>query len=377
MFVKKIVIFISVLLLFTFGVSAVEVQKGEFDKEREDFFNSIPKDILDRFPDIEKAEKGEILDSDLLSFENIFEEIKEVFKRNIPPVKNYLLMSVCVVILAYILKTVSGLYDTSLYEYSSMVTVAVTAVVFFTGEIIDFDIFGGYIESLTSTTTSLTTLLTAILISGGNVTTATAASSTVAVVSTVINFLFSEVVLPLITMSLALCTVGIGVKNDFAKRLGQFFRQAAIWITVIVSTVATFILSLQNILARSADSIGIKTVKFAIGSFVPIVGGAVSETVNTVSAGLSYIKNSTGIIGIIVIVFIVLTPVAILLLAKITLWLASCIARALDVNEVGEILTEISKTADCMLALFIASGASFVVFVMGILSVTPAIGGGI
>lgn len=58
--------------------------------------------------------------------------------------------------------------------------------------------------------------------------------------------------------------------------------------------------------ARSSDSVAVKTAKYAIDKGVPIVGGAVSGTVDTRAEGASLIKNSAGLAALVTLLLVVL-----------------------------------------------------------------------
>ncbi len=73
----------------------------------------------------------------------------------------------------------------------------------------------------------------------------------------------------------------IGSLRKFILRLIQLF-------TMFFS----FMLGSQSILAKSADSLGMKTARFALGSFIPIAGGTLAEALSTIREGMSLIKNA-------------------------------------------------------------------------------------
>jgi len=53
----------------------------------------------------------------------------------------------------------------------------------------------------------------------------------------------------------------------------------------------------------------LKTAKFAVDNFIPIVGKAMSDAISSVAGYSLILKSATGTLGLIVIIFIVLVPI--------------------------------------------------------------------
>lgn len=81
-------------------------------------------------------------------------------------------------------------------------------------------------------------------------------------------------------------------------KLGELIRKAAVWGLSLLMTVFMSVLSAQTFVTNSADNVLIRTAKFAVSSGVPIVGGTISDAVNTVHASLSLMHSSIGTYGI-------------------------------------------------------------------------------
>ena len=74
-------------------------------------------------------------------------------------------------------------------------------------------------------------------------------------------------------------------------------------------------LSLKTAVASRADALGLRSVRFAINSVVPIIGSSISEGLLSIQSYSSLIKTSVGIVGIIAISAIFLPAII-----NITLW---------------------------------------------------------
>lgn len=83
-----------------------------------------------------------------------------------------------------------------------------------------------------------------------------------------------------------------------------------------LATIFTGLLSMKGILAGTADSAASKGAKFLIGSFVPVVGGAVSDALGSIVSSLRLVRGAVGAFGILA-VFLMALPV----FAELLLWL--------------------------------------------------------
>ena len=101
-----------------------------------------------------------------------------------------------------------------------------------------------------------------------------------------------------------------------------------------------------------------KTVRFALGSYIPIVGGTVSEALSTVSAGLSHVRSITGTAGVIILLLTVLPTVLSLMLSRLSLTLCRSIAETLGCDRAAGIIGD----ADSVLSIFLALCAMTAVF---------------
>ena len=82
-----------------------------------------------------------------------------------------------------------------------------------------------------------------------------------------------------------------------------------------LSAIFVSYLSLKTAVASRADALGLRSVRFAINSIVPIIGSSISEGLLSIQSYSSLIKTSVGIVGIIAIVAVFLPAII-----NITLW---------------------------------------------------------
>ena len=140
----------------------------------------------------------------------------------------------------------------------------------------------------------LLTLLTAV---GGTVSVAVYQPA-VAVLTSIVTKIFAGVLLPLFVFAVVLTIVSHISPNIKLDKLASFLFTLFKWIIGIVFTVFMAFLAIKGITAGSIDSVSFKTARYSLSTYVPIVGGYLSEGLNLILASCVLIKNAIGTAGI-------------------------------------------------------------------------------
>lgn len=135
-----------------------------------------------------------------------------------------------------------------------------------------------------------------------------------------------------------------------AARLGDLIKKIVMWTLSLLMTVFMSILSLQTFTAASADSVLIRTAKFAVSSGVPIVGGTISDAVGTVYGSLGIIKSSVGTYGIIAAAVIILPTLIRVVCYRLAVTAAEAVSDLFGINE----LTALLKSCGAVMSIIIA-----------------------
>lgn len=176
----------------------------------------------------------------------------------------------------------------------------------------------------------------------------------------VIEFLVTSVALPcaklLFVLSLVSCISG---KTVDLKGISSSLRTFSVFFVSLVMTVIVTVMHFQNIIARAADSVGLRAVRFASASFVPIVGGLVGESVKTVTEALRAVSGITGAVGVAAIISACLPPLLALLIFKIEIIVCTCLAKTLSCGSEAAILSETNGILNVLNAALLASTIGF------------------
>ena len=219
-------------------------------------------------------------------------------------------------------------------------------------------------EVITLTITTITNIsglaevvcpvLLALMVSIGAVSSSAIYQPMVTVLTSVALNVFSKFLLGVIIFMFVLTILGTLVERFKLDKLNQFCSSIAKWVISIVFTIFLGYLSLQGITAGGSDGISIKTAKYALRSYIPMVGGYVSEGFEVFRGGSVLIKNSIGVIGILILFSIILVPLIELIALNLTFKLASAFTDMLGAGKISNLLTGVTKVFNFLVAIIVA-----------------------
>ena len=176
-----------------------------------------------------------------------------------------------------------------------------------------------------------------------------------------ISYIATFVVVPLLCGYLSL-SVASSVSPLVAKTgIADGIKQLSLWLMSLLSTIFIGILSIQNTVNASADTLALKTAKFVIGSAVPVAGTALSEALTTVTASMGLLRSSVGIYAVFSCIAIVLPFFIELLLWKLMLTIVSSIAELFSADSISSLLKSINTVITVTIGIILLSAALFII----------------
>ncbi len=202
----------------------------------------------------------------------------------------------------------------------------------------------------------LGTLITA---SGGIARTALICGSVVAISSTVT--VITGVLFPVSTMSALISGVSVLGSDRSLVGFSSALKKASLWGLGIITTIFTTILSTRSFAAVNLDNVAGRTVKYAAGNFVPIVGGVLSETMESIIACGRLVKGAAGGASVIAILYICLAPIAKLVAIILVYKFTSAIITPISDGRLSSALDEFTSSIVIILAMVIFTSVMFII----------------
>lgn len=244
-----------------------------------------------------------------------------------------------VIILSALVEGLSGASVGNRLAQVISVVSAITSVVIISAYIAEsIDSIKGIITASSDFMLAYVPVLAGVLSVSGHVSSASVFSSVSVVGIQLLSRIASSVLLPFVT-----CILGISVTSAFGddfnlNRLSDGIRKGVIWGLGFIMTLFIGILTLQTVVTSSADSVGLKTLRFAVSSAVPFVGNAVSDALSTVKTSVSLLKTGIGGFGVAAASAVILPTLISVICYRVILFFAGIISDIFGCNSVSGII---------------------------------------
>lgn len=177
-----------------------------------------------------------------------------------------------------------------------------------------------------------------------------------AVMSNIISTVIFKAVIPIFIFSFVLNIIGHLSNNIKLDKFASFLNSLFKWIIGITFTIFFAVISIQGISAGAFDSVSLRTAKFTISSYVPIMGGYLSQGMDLILASGVLIKNSIGLVGILIIISSILSPILEIVVFSLMLKAVSAILQPLNNNRITNFLHTTSKNITMLSTCIIVVG---------------------
>ena len=169
-------------------------------------------------------------------------------------------------------------------------------------------------------------------------------------VSFIGNFI-NNVIIPMLLISITLCIISNLSNKIQIDRLSKFFKSSIVWSLGVILTIFSCMLSIEGTLGSSVDGMTGKTAKAVVSNFIPIVGKVLGDTVDSVIGCSNILKNSVGVIGIIIILGIVLLPMIKLIVIFISFHLTSAVCEIVGDEKIVKLISQVSDSYKVLIAI--------------------------
>ncbi len=185
----------------------------------------------------------------------------------------------------------------------------------------------------------------------------------VAIISTYVADFFKFFILPLFLFSFIFGIINNLSDNIKLDRFSSFISATFKWCVGLVFTIFFAIFTIQGISAGSFDSLSIRTTKYTIRSYVPVMGGYLSDGMDLILSSTILIKNSVGLVGVLLIISTILSPILEIMVFSLLLKLISAILQPMGNSKTSNFLHETSKSITMLSTCVIAVGFMFLISV--------------
>lgn len=174
--------------------------------------------------------------------------------------------------------------------------------------------------------------------------------------------IISKVILPAFVACVVFAMVGNLSKNVKLTKMSKMFKSVSSWLIGIVFGLYGTFLTAGGISGGVIDRVGYSAAKFALSSYVPILGGYLSDGFDLISASMLIVKNAFGYTAVIVLGALILFPLLKIVAFVFSLRLCSAIAEPMGDDRVSNMLSSVAD--NCGLLISALAGTAFMFFIL-------------
>jgi stage III sporulation protein AE len=147
------------------------------------------------------------------------------------------------------------------------------------------------------------------------------------------------------------------------KSATNLVNKCAQWLTAVVFVVFLGVTALQGLAGAAFDGVSIRTAKYAIDKFFPIVGGMVSDTVDTLVGCSFVVKQGVGIIGLFILCTAILEPVIKMAAVAISFRVAAAIIEPFGDKRLPDCLNGMAHAFTLLYIAVLAAGTMMFILI--------------
>ncbi len=269
----------------------------------------------------------------------IFKEVKVVLA---------LAFSIIVIgIICSLLKNLQSAFSSdSISEIAFYACYALLIVLISKTFLISLDLAKDVIIDITNLMAKVLPILVLMLVAAGGFSQAATMDPIVLGATIIVPKIYLNIIIPLILMTFVVTFTNNITSESKLSTLASAMKKITLWAQGIVLTIFIGILTIRGITASTIDAVTLKTTKYAVDSFIPIVGKSFSDAISSVAGYSLIIKNAIGSVGLVVIILLILAPIVKIVLSSMIFKLSAILLEPItdkritsSVSAAGEALT--------------------------------------
>lgn len=220
------------------------------------------------------------------------------------------------------------------------------------------------IESISNLAQIMSPIIFTLMIgSGGNVS-AAIYKPAVTFLTGAIIYTITYVIIPLIGIMAVFSAISNFSCSLKLKKFSDFACSVIKWIMGLIITIFGIFITVHGISGSTFDGISFKAAKYAISNSIPLVGGLLKDGFDLVIAGSVLIKNAVGVSVIIILFYVILSPVLYMAAFSLLLKLTAAVTEPVADNRISDFCTSVSKSVSYLIAVLLTVGLMLFIIVL-------------
>ena len=143
----------------------------------------------------------------------------------------------------------------------------------------------------------------------GNTATAAAGTSMMLLFNTAVVALAERFLFPLLQVCFALSLVSAVPNGVSLQSIITLVKNTVTTLLAFAFTMFSAVLYFQTAITASADNLAYRSIRFASGVFIPVIGSVIGDASRTVNASIATVKSTVGYVGVAALAILLLPPI--------------------------------------------------------------------
>lgn len=335
------------------------------------FLDSAQKFTNEAFPGLNVSEMFKSSLTGNLNNVSILNYFAKIFSEELMIAINLISSVLIIIVIHSIFKTIiESLENSSASQIVYMIQYLVIVTILINSLVSILEITKNSISELINFMNLLIPILITLMLTTGCIVTTTMAQPILIFLVSFIGNFINNFIIPLVLISIVLSIVSNISNKINISRISKFLKSTIIWVLGILFTIFTSTLSIEGTLSSSVDGVTAKTAKAAVSNFIPVVGKIMGDAVETVIGCGNILKNSVGVLGVIIIIAITLVPIIKVTLLMFSFKLTSAVCEVVADEKIVKLIDDISDAYKILLAILISISIMFIVGITIVIKIT-------
>ena len=343
---KKIICCIVLVLCVFLKISyATETDISTFLNETKqytaDFFQELNSQNL-----VYELTNGTKIDSN-----NLVNKIINIFIGKIKENAKIIFSIIAVSILCSILKNIQSSFGGNVSEIAFYVCYLFIIILIIASYTDIVSLCKDTITKLNDFMNMLIPLVLGLLVANGSIVSVSILQPILLVMTSTINVIVANVILPIIFISTMMNLIGNISENIKVSKIPKLLQKTCLWCLEFILIIFIGILSIEGTLGANVDGVTAKAAKSIVSTVIPVVGKALSDATDSILGATLITRNAVGIVGMIAIISIVLNPLISALIMMITYNVASALIEPIVDSRISKCMSGMGDSIKIVFAL--------------------------
>ncbi|MCR1897991.1 stage III sporulation protein AE [Irregularibacter muris] len=180
---------------------------------------------------------------------------------------------------------------------------------------------------------------------------------------TMLSTFVQNVILPMIFFASILTIINYISERVQISKLAGLIKQVSIVLLGFALTIFLGVMTIQGVSSASFDGVTARTAKYAVDNLLPIIGGFLSDALDTIIGCSLLVKNAIGVIGLIFLFLTMAFPIVKILALIFIYKVSSAIIQPIADGRIVNCLNDMAKSLTLIFVSVVAVAMMFFIVI--------------